>query len=146
MRNWHKVIAWLCVAGYVFVILYKTIFIRSAADVYNYNFHPFWSYAAIIDGRETLIKEHILNVALFIPLGAFIWFALKQKLWWKALLFGCAVSISIEILQLILKRGLCEFDDVLHNTLGCVIGYGLVKGLWSMVNDLRVKATNCNNK
>ena len=138
MKNWQKVVAWLCVAGYVFAILYKTVLIRSAADVYNYIFLPFWSYAAIIDGRETLIKEHILNVALFIPLGAFLWSSLKQKLWWKALLFGCAVSISIEILQLLLKRGLCELDDVFHNTLGCLIGYGIISLmalLWRKVTD-----------
>lgn len=138
MKNWHKVIAWMCVAGYVFVILYKTVLIRSAADVFNYNFNPFWSYAAIIDGRKTLIVEHILNVALFIPLGVLLWFAFKQKKWWKSLLFGCLVSVSIEILQLALKRGLCEFDDVFHNTLGCLIGFGIISMmalLWRKVTE-----------
>jgi len=26
-----------------------------------------------------------------------------------------------------LKRGFCEVDDVMHNSLGCLIGYGIYK-------------------
>ena len=32
----------------------------------------------------------------------------------------------IELLQLVSSRGLCEFDDVLHNTAGAVIGILIV--------------------
>lgn len=28
----------------------------------------------------------------------------------------------IEVLQLITRRGLCEFDDVIHNMIGAAIG------------------------
>ena len=32
------------------------------------------------------------------------------------------MSCSIEIIQLVLHRGLFEFDDIIHNTLGVFIG------------------------
>lgn len=47
---------------------------------------------------------------------------------WKDLALERAVGLSaaIEILQLITARGLCEFDDIIHNMIGAVIGIGIV--------------------
>lgn len=36
------------------------------------------------------------------------------------------MTIFIEVLQLISKRGIFEIDDIINNTLGCMIGYGIV--------------------
>ena len=33
----------------------------------------------------------------------------------------------LEVFQLITKRGYFEIDDLIHNTLGVVIGYGLYR-------------------
>jgi glycopeptide antibiotics resistance protein len=129
--------AWVGIVVFVVLALNETVFGRTAKEAYQLNLQPFWSYEAIMNGRKDLIKEHYLNVAVFIPLGMLIWFALGQRKWWRALVFGCAVSMLIEVLQLVLKRGLCEFDDVMHNTLGCMIGYGVMKGGRSMINGLR---------
>lgn len=35
---------------------------------------------------------------------------------------GLVVSLLIEVLQLVLCRGLFEWDDMIHNGLGCMIG------------------------
>lgn len=40
---------------------------------------------------------------------------------------GCLISISIETMQYIFKCGFSEVDDVMHNTLGCAIGFGIAK-------------------
>lgn len=45
--------------------------------------------------------------------------------WCDIAIVGCCLSIIIEGLQLITSRGLCETDDVIHNTLGAMIGYAL---------------------
>lgn len=45
--------------------------------------------------------------------------------WWIVLLIGCGVSFSIEMFQLLFKRGFAELDDMMHNTIGCMIGYGI---------------------
>lgn len=50
-------------------------------------------------------------------------FNIKNKIWWKVALIGLVFSSFIELSQLVLKRGLCETDDVIHNTVGCVVGY-----------------------
>lgn len=126
MKRFFSIIAWCFIAVFVIFVLHETVFSRPITKDFKYNFQPFWSYSAITNGKKYLIKEHFLNVALFIPMGVSLWFALKQKQWWKAMAIGCIVSICIEMMQLLLKRGLCELDDVFHNTLGTIIGFGLV--------------------
>jgi len=123
MRGKVKAVAWILLLGFIAFIMNTTVFSRKEAATYRYNLQPFWSYQAIMDGKDYLIKENYLNVVLFIPLGILICCALKHKQWWKALLFSTLLSGSIEIIQLFSKRGFCEFDDVMHNTLGCLTGY-----------------------
>jgi glycopeptide antibiotics resistance protein len=53
--------------------------------------------------------------------------------WWKALLIGGSISVTIESLQFFFMRGFSELDDVMHNTLGCILGYILVKGSRQLV-------------
>ena len=123
MRGKVKAVAWILLLGFIAFIMNTTVFSRKEAATYRYNLQPFWSYQAIMDGKKYLIEEHLLNIALFIPIGLLLWFALERRHWWEALLFGILLSGSIEILQLFSKRGFCEFDDVMHNTLGCLTGY-----------------------
>ena len=80
---------------------------------------------AIHAGQTELIEENLMNIALGIPVGFLLSFIFTHRSWWKAALVGFLFSSVIELSQLLLKRGLCEFDDVFHNTLGCVIGYGI---------------------
>lgn len=48
----------------------------------------------------------------------------KGMKWWHALL--------IKLLQLVLKRGLTEIDDVMHSVVGCMMGYWMIVG-WRKV-------------
>jgi glycopeptide antibiotics resistance protein len=64
-------------------------------------------------------------VAVFIPVGILISVILNRAKWWQVTLIGLSLSVTIETLQFFLKRGFSEFDDVMHNTLGCMIGYGV---------------------
>ena len=90
-----------------------------------YKLTPFWSYVAIADGQKELIEENLLNVALGIPFGFLLSFICTKNALLKSFLFGAAFSACIEISQLFFKRGLCEFDDLFHNTLGSVVGCGI---------------------
>ena len=59
---------------------------------------------------------------MFVPVGL-----LCGQLWkWKGLWVAAGLSIVIELLQVITARGLCEFDDVIHNMIGAVIGTGVM--------------------
>ena len=119
----------LLLVEYVFLIFCSTVIFRATGEISKYDFHPFWSYKAIQDGRENLLAENIMNVIVFIPVGMILGSLLKVKgSWLIALLIGCSISVTIESLQFFFMRGFSEVDDVMHNTLGCLIGWLMVKG------------------
>ena len=112
-------------AEYVFLLYCSTIIFRGEAER-GHNFVPFWSYLEIYHGDDLyLLPQNIMNVLVFVPLGLLLGAAFRSMNWWKAGVIGCAVSVLIEILQYVFKRGFSEFDDVFHNVLGCMIGYAI---------------------
>ena len=61
----------------------------------------------------------------FIPVGL-----LTGQLWrWKGTIYSLVLSIVVEAVQLITARGLFEFDDVIHNVVGTVVGIAIVLGI-----------------
>ena len=54
-----------------------------------------------------------------------------------AILLGLLLSVSIEVIQLLSYRGLFEFDDIIHNTLGTAIGVGILYFVSSIINLLK---------
>ena len=103
--------------GYAFLLLAETVLIRKPFVGEHIKLELFWSWK-----QWSVQKNQILtNVAMFIPIGA-----LAGWLWkWKGLLVAAGFSIAIELLQLVTTRGLMEFDDVLHNMIGAVVGVGI---------------------
>jgi glycopeptide antibiotics resistance protein len=123
---------------YLFLVLCSTVIYRATTVGYKIDLMPFWSYSAIISGgHNDLIKENLMNVALGVPVGFLLSFIMIHQSWWKAGLVGFLFSSTIELSQLVFKRGLCEFDDVFHNTLGCLVGYGI--GLLMMLAIARTR-------
>lgn len=136
IKRYLKAITWCCMVGYTFFILYTTLFNRACKDSFQYNLSPFWSYSAINNGKDYLIRENYLNVLLFIPLGLLLSCVIKRDNCWKVLVFGSSLSLCIEVFQLITKRGFCEFDDVFHNSLGTLMGLGIATGVAAIVEVL----------
>lgn len=66
-----------------------------------------------------------MNVVVFVPVGVLFGLAMRRRNVWAALLFGAGLSVGIEVLQFVFKKGFTEVDDVMHNTLGCLIGFGV---------------------
>ena len=117
MAVWKKPSLGLLI-GYAFLILTETVLIRKQFTGEHLKLELFWSWK-----QWNVQKEQILtNVAMFIPIGV-----LAGWLWkWKRLLVAAGLSLLVEVLQLITSRGLLEFDDVLHNIVGAVVGVGIV--------------------
>jgi glycopeptide antibiotics resistance protein len=74
------------------------------------------------------------NCIWFIPLGFFMpLLRERNQKWWKVAITAALVSLSIELLQFILCTGVTDLDDVILNTLGAMIGYGI----WKIVSSIR---------
>lgn len=128
--KWSSV---LLLIEYIFLLFCSTVFFRTTSELRKYDFQPFWSYQAIQDNREDLLAENIMNVVVFVPVGLLLGIAFKQMTWLKVLLIGCCISVTIEALQFYFMKGFSEVDDVMHNTVGCLIGWFMVKGLRFML-------------
>ena len=119
----------LLLAEWVFLVLCAIVFFRETGAERGYNLMPFWSYWDYSKDSYfmEMFGENILNILLFVPIGFLAGCGLREMTFKKALLLGGGLSVFIELLQFIFKKGFCETDDVIHNVLGCLIGYGLIK-------------------
>lgn len=105
-------------AGYSFLLLAETVLIRKPFEGQHFQPELFWSWRVWDVQREQILT----NIIMFIPVGI-----LSGLIWkWRGLIFAVCLSVVIEILQLITIRGLCEFDDVIHNMIGAAIGVSIM--------------------
>ena len=112
--------------GYAFLILAETVLIRKPFIGEHIKFELFWSWRVWAVQRGQIIA----NVIMFVPVGV-----LSGRIWrWKGLWVAAGLSIGIEILQLITVRGLCEFDDVIHNMIGAALGIVVLMVLRKMMS------------
>ncbi len=64
------------------------------------------------------------NIVWFIPMG----YLLPHKIplsFWRMVLWGFLISLAIEGLQYFFAAGVSELDDLVLNTVGTAVGYGL---------------------
>lgn len=113
------------------IVFASTIFTRTTT-VRQYELMPFWSWREIIRNHDRgLLKEDLLNCILLLPAGALLPLIAGHKVKWsRALSIGVMISAIIETSQLIFMRGLFEWDDMIHNGLGCMAGCLIVN--WCM--------------
>lgn len=117
----------LCLAIYVFIVLCNTVIFRSDSTS-RVVLIPFWSYMeAIKESRSFYLIENLLNIVLFVPVGFFLKMSLRNRRIIPVVLCGILLSLAIETSQLLLHRGWFEVDDMMHNTLGAILGCFLVK-------------------
>lgn len=117
--------------------LTATVFTRIPQAYPQYELHIFWSWKAFFVYHDNeMLKENILNCILLMPYGCLLPGALDKRISWKrGLVIGMGTSFVIELLQLITCRGLFEFDDIIHNGVGCMMG--AVLGSWCWLRMLK---------
>ena len=111
--------------AYVFLVLAVTVLARRPFNEFRM-LPPFWSYIEILKGHPkaySYATEIVLNMLMLVPVGFLLPVLVKKNV----ILYGFLCSLCIEIFQLVTKRGYFEVNDLLHNTIGVVIGYGLYK-------------------
>ena len=125
--NKKKLIGWGVFVIYLVVVLGATMLSRGGFFGNTKIYPLFYSYKdAWTDFSITEWRNIILNILMFVPLGFFLPQLIKKtSSLWKMSIIGFLFTFCIEVLQLLLKRGVFEPDDLLGNTVGTMIGYGV---------------------
>ena len=79
-----------------------------------------WGIWETVNGERQLTTECIENVILMMPFtGMVMWtFDVEKGVVWKSTKLGLIFSVSIEMLQLLLRLGTFQVSDIVYNTLG----------------------------
>jgi glycopeptide antibiotics resistance protein len=95
-------------------------------EIVHNNYVPLKTILPYLRGYPTwigAIGNLLGNIIPFMPLG-FLLPLLYRPISWKGVLgIAVAFSLCIEILQLVLRVGTFDVDDILLNTLGVMLGY-----------------------
>ncbi len=89
------------------------------------------NYSLLAILSNSVIYQQLFNILMFIPLGVYLRYVRKQKLWF-VLIASFTFSLLLEVIQLsgflFLFSGAYRFfdvDDLFTNVFGALIGYGL---------------------
>lgn len=125
--GWPVFLWWGIFLCYLSVVLGATLLNRGHGWT-NDKIQPlFYSYRdAWINFSNAAWRNIILNFCMFIPFGIWLPLGIKGfRKFWKTYLAGFLFTLLIECIQLFSGRGIFELDDILGNTVGTMIGYGL---------------------
>ena len=127
---WKKALVLLLLTGWAVLTVYATLF-RIEAGFGAWNLHLFAAWREALNKFTLQVWLNVLlNIALFVPLGVLIPLLFKCfRRWYLALACGFGTSLVIEIIQLVSGRGMFDVDDLFTNTLGTMLGFGIVKAV-----------------
>ena len=97
-----------------------------------------WGICETVNGERQLTNECIENVIMMVPFSAVVMWTFEEKIgkvWKKILWYSGKItfgfSLTIEMLQLLLRLGTFQLSDIFYNTVGGMIGglmyYGIMK-------------------
>lgn len=104
----------------------------------NTNLIPFKNTITYITGSEhynfNIILDNTLgNMLIFLPLGFFLPILFKKVITLRKVISGSIlISFTFEALQFFLQLGQFDIDDIILNTLGSIVGYWVITGLFTL--------------
>ncbi len=118
-----QAVAGLLLLAFLGLVFASTVFTRMPSQR-RYELVLFWSWREVIIHRDWgLLEQNLLNCFLLFPMGLLLPIMMKSRSpMIMGFLMGLLVSVSIEICQLVFCRGLFEWDDMIHNALGSMLG------------------------
>ncbi len=151
----RKKVARVFLCAYIITVLFITLGSRRADIIAHVTLNPFHVYnicfRAVVQGVQKYgwsefgkrlwwyryqFGDLVLNALLIMPLGYLLPVSIRRfNRWWQVLSIGFLFSLLIETVQLITRLGWFDASDLLHNTLGALIGY------WIYYKWLREKTT-----
>lgn len=82
----------------------------------------------------------IFNMIMFMPLGGLLpLLHKKNKSFWRVLVLSLVFTSCLEIFQFASGKGIFELDDLLHNTIGSLIGYFIVMAFIVIIEQRKLK-------
>ena len=109
-------------------VLMSTLIARKPYVGEHIRIIPFWIFSQAKQyGIKRAIREVLFNIMLFMPLGTFLGIFNESKEIKLVFIQGFLASFFIEMLQMVSRRGVLEFDDLLFNTLGALLGCAIVR-------------------
>lgn len=124
-----RVLFVLYIVFLVYFLCFSELYGRTeVSEGYRYNLELFKEINRFIQYREELGAFAVFanlfgNILIFVPYGFFISMASTSRSFFQALFYSFALSLGVEIFQLLTKVGSFDVDDLLLNTLGGVLGY-----------------------
>lgn len=120
------------------MILFRTLLNRNLWMNPLSNVMGGWGIWETVNDEQKLTTECIENVIMMVPFSAIVMWMFGEKIGngWKKILWysgkmAFIFSISIEMLQLLLRLGTFQLSDIFYNTVGGLIGgvcyFGVMK-------------------
>lgn len=134
MKKWLQIIVWIGFAFYLTLLMYLLFFSNyrnSVKGIVDYNLIPFRtivSYLIQFDSFSIFMftDNFFGNICAFIPLGLLTPLLFQTYRKYKKLIgLSLTLSMMVEISQFTTRLGSLDIDDVLLNTLGGVVGWGI---------------------
>ena len=111
---------------------FKTLTLKERFDYYLIPFIDYFNN----DSTQTFIKlkDGILNVFVFIPLGLYLSFFIKNNKFIKVIIYTFLISLLFEIIQLFSLLGSFQTEDLILNTFSGLLGYIIYKIIYKEKN------------
>lgn len=115
----------------VYFLIFSDMFGRGGYEEHRYNLHPFQEitrfiqYGSQMSGLSVFLNLYG-NIIAFVPFGMLLrWARNKNTTFMQAFAYSFEFTLTIEVAQYITKLGVFDVDDIILNTLGGIIGYGI---------------------
>ncbi len=110
------------------------VFSKEHLDMVNYvPFATIFSFfERIKEGSinvDIVVRNIAANLLMFIPMGMALPVLFEDKFnkLWKVFLFVIVLVFIIEVIQFVTFRGSADIDDLILNTVGAIVGYGITR-------------------
>ena len=90
------------------------------------NFVPFKTIVPLLTGRGNHLIAMVNlfgNIIPFMPIGLLVPLIFSPISWQMMLALGVIVGLTFEAMEVILRVGIFDIDDVILNALGVILGY-----------------------
>ena len=111
------------------MILFRTLLNRNLWMNPLSNVMGGWGIWKMVNGEQKLTTECIENVIMMIPFTSIVMWTFGEnignswkKILWQSWKLAFIFSVSIEMLQLLLRLGTFQLSDIFYNTVGGAVG------------------------